>query len=163
MSSDNFGIGKWVAGITATVVSGVAVYYLTEAKPKPAPRPDPTPTISPDSSSSLPVEPPAAQSVEFTILNELGPGQVSEEVQVYINGQTVATLTVNQQQVTDSAKVELPEAGSYSYTLLADGIFFNQIGQTYRQQARGDGNVEVDEGGVFSLMITPHGVRMVSR
>jgi hypothetical protein len=158
MSSDSGGVGKWIAGIIAAIISGVAVYYLTEAnKPDPPPRPELPPTFPNSEPSSEPA------SIEFTVLNELGEIQVSEEVQIYMNGQLVANLIVNQQQVTASAKVKVPKAGSYNYTVLADGIFFDQFGQTYRQQGRGDGVIEVNAGSVFTLAITPHGVRLVPR
>jgi len=145
MSDQNTGIVKWIAGILATVIAGVIVYYLTEGQREP----------------TIPDRP--TEAVEFTILNQLGPMQVSEDVQVYIEGKLVANLLVNQQQATDSAKIKVSGVGNYAYTILADGVFMNQFSQPYRTQGRGDGVIEVSKGSVFELAMTPHGVRLISR
>jgi hypothetical protein len=143
MSDQNTGFGKWISGILATIIAGVIVFYLTEER-----RGDPP-------------NPPSR--VEFSVLNQLGPMQISEEVKVYIKDKLVANLTVNQQKTTDSARVEVSHVGSYSYTILADGIFQDQFGQSYRTQGQGDGVIEVSKGKVFELTITPYGLRLTPR
>ncbi|MDQ3805255.1 MAG: hypothetical protein M3416_15685 [Acidobacteriota bacterium] len=118
----------------------------------------PTPTSRPI--SDPPPSIPAKSAVAFTITNQLGPTQVSEDVQVYIKGELVANLMVNQDAPTASAEVEVPRSGRYAYTLIADGVF-EQFGLLQRAQGRGDGVIEVEEGGVFTLTLTPHGIRLV--
>lgn len=169
MGHDSGGVGKWIAGIVASIISGVAVYYLTVASKQagPIPTSDPTPTVSPSldlqPSPKLTTPPTSVQPIEFTILNELNPIQVSENVQIYIEGQPVANIVVNQQQVTASAKVQVPKSGIYNYTVLADCVFINQFGQIDRQQGRGDGVIEVSDGSIFMLTITPSGIKLFPR
>jgi hypothetical protein len=161
MSDESGSGGKWLLGVLATVVSGVAIYYLTEGR-----RPDPPPVVSPNTFVSTPaptvnLSTPTPEVVEITVTNALGPEQVSEDVQVYIEGRLVANLTVDQQSPKASTKVKVAGPGNYAYTLIADGYFVNQLGQTYRAQGRGDGVIEARQGSVFSLAITPHGLRMI--
>jgi hypothetical protein len=46
MSEHSGGVGKWLAGIVAAVISGVAVFYMTEGR-KTDPPPTPIPTNPP--------------------------------------------------------------------------------------------------------------------
>jgi hypothetical protein len=164
MSSESGSAVKWLLGILATVVSSVIVYYLTEGR-----RPNPLPEAPPISFNSTPspspsniiVVAPSPEVVEITVTNELGPEQVSEDVQVYIEGKLVANLMVDRQRPKTSANIQVARPGNYAYTLIADGVFVNQLGQMYQAQGRGDGVVEVREGSVFTLVITPHGPRMM--
>jgi hypothetical protein len=164
MSSESGSAVKWLLGILATVVSSVIVYYLTEAW-----RPNPLPVVPPISFNSTPlpspsniiVVAPSPEDVEMTITNTLGPEQVSEDVQVYIEGKLVANLMVDQKRPNASVKIKVARPGNYAYTLSGDAVFVNQLGQMYQAQGRGEGVVEVREGSVFTLVITPHGLRMI--
>jgi hypothetical protein len=158
-----------VWAIVTLLCAAIAAYGAIEAanrstqngssNPEPSTfNPDPPPTFTP-----RPAFTPETRSLEFSILNELGSTQVSEDVQVYIEGKLIAQLAVNQQKPTDSVKIRVPNSGNYSYTVIADGYFINQFGQIYRAQGRGDGIIEVREGSIFTLMVTQHGIRLVPR
>lgn len=99
-------------------------------------------------------------SLAFTITNVLGNMQISEEAHIYIEGQLKTTLLVNQQKTLVSSRIEVPKAGSYRYTVVADGVFADQYGQPYRSQGRGDGVIEVRDGSKFKLEATQHGIRI---
>lgn len=53
MSKSDSSVKGWIAGILATVVSGVAIYYLTEGR-KSNPEPEPITPTSPSTSPSQP-------------------------------------------------------------------------------------------------------------
>ena len=99
--------------------------------------------------------------IEFSIWNELPPRQVSEHIQVCIEGRLIAQLVVDQQKPNASVKIRVPNSASYSYTVVADGYFIDQFRQTYHNQARGDGVIEVSDGSIFILMLTPNGLTLV--
>ncbi|MCC5614185.1 hypothetical protein LC605_03655 [Nostoc sp. CHAB 5836] len=101
--------------------------------------------------------------IEFSIWNELAPRQVSEYIKVYIEGRLIARLVVDEQNPNASVKIRVPNSGSYSYRVLADGHFINQFGQTYHDQAFGDGVLEVSDGSIFILTLTPNGLTLVPR
>ena len=103
------------------------------------------------------------ENVEFTVVNELGLGQISEDVQIYIEGRLVGELLVDKEHNMVSIKINVSSSGSYPYVILADGVFVNQFGQLYRSRCRGDGVIEVNEGAVFRVALTPHGIRLVPR
>jgi hypothetical protein len=146
MTHNGHGTARWVSGIFGSIVAAVSIYYLTEGR---------------EPVSSVPATVPVPERrVGFRIVNQLGPNQVSEEVQVYVGGEPLTTLSVNQNYPEASANVSLPRPGEYAYTLIADGVFINEYGQTWREQARGDGTINVREDEVFALTVTPHGIRL---
>jgi hypothetical protein len=110
-----------------------------------------------------PVAPDPPKQVEFKVVNELAPTQVSEDLRIFVQGQWVADLVIDQKRPTATATITLPHAGSYSYALFAEGIFLDQFGQPQRQQGRGDGVIEVSNESVFAEEITPHGIRLLAR
>ena len=128
-----------------------------ENKSEPASSPIPTSTPQPVSEiSDVSLPTPVAEAVTFTITNELGPTQVSEDVQVYIEGRLVANLMVDRDKPVTSTELEVPQAGRYTYTIIADGYFLNEAGQIFRSQGRGDGVIEVSEHSSFAPTITAH-------
>ena len=158
MSDEKSGLGKWLAGILAAVISGVILYHLTDKKTPPQP-----PVVI-QTAKADPVPAPQPKPVKFKLVDNLdvAAGQVSEDVKVYIDGKLVADLSVNQSNLTDSTTVEVPKPGNYSYSLSSQ-VYVNQYGQLYPIQASGEGVIKVSEGSVFEFMYTPHGIKLEPR
>jgi hypothetical protein len=114
-------------------------------------------------SHSSPVAPVVQNQVEFRVEDELGLTQISEDIRILIQDRLAASLPVYQQRPKASATITVPRAGSYTYTVLADSIFEDQFGQIQRDQARGDGVIEVSVESVFGVTYTPHGIRLLPR
>jgi hypothetical protein len=68
----------------------------------------------------------SSQPLNFMIHDELGDGQVSEQVAVLINGRRVGSISVNDHYPTSEITVTVPSEGRYSYTTEAAGIFRNE-------------------------------------
>jgi hypothetical protein len=103
------------------------------------------------------------RAVTFIMLDELGQGQVSEEVKVYIEGRLVADLLVNLDRARSSVDVRVPRPGSYRYQIQASGIFLNQFGQPYPGEGAGEGLIDVEDGAVFAVELTPHGIKLIRK
>jgi hypothetical protein len=79
-------------GFSGSTVSEIAQAEETSAQTAPAPSPDP---------------------VHFTVRDELGELQITEQVTVHIDGRKVGTLTVDTVHPSSEVAVTLPEAGRY--------------------------------------------------
>lgn len=163
MSDEKSGFGKWLAGILAAVISGVILYHLTD-KQTPSPPPVVIQTAQADPITA-PVPAPQPKPVQFKVTDNLNLaiGQISEEVKVYIANDLVANLTVDQNNLADTATVEVPSSGRYSYKVLVNAYFVNQYGQTYPGQVAGEGIINVSRGSSFEVMLTPYGVKLEPR
>ncbi len=62
---------------------------------------------------------PAPGPVTVTIVDELGPGQISETVRVFFDGRDAGVLSVDGRKRTAALKATLPRAGRYEYTTQA--------------------------------------------
>jgi hypothetical protein len=108
----------------------------------------------PDAVSRAPLTPPVqaqAQPVTFTIADQLGDGQVSEQVTILLDGRRVGTLTVNQHYPYSELSVTVPRAGQYSYTAEAAAVFDIE-GELIEYYGAGQGMIEVEADKVFDLM-----------
>jgi len=100
------------------------------------------------------VAPPATVAppspVDFTIHDQLGAGQVSEQVTVVIDGRRVGTLTINQHYPASSVTVTVPQPGRYSYTVESAAVF-DVEGQLWERPGVGQGMIDVQAGQHFDL------------
>ncbi len=124
------------------------------------PEPRPATQKTSDAEKLVPAPSPVPP-VKFTLVDELGPQQIAENVRIYINDQLAASLLVNQQQTAVSTTVRVPRPGRYAYTIVADTVFVDLFGQMFRQQRQGNGIIEVSEGRVFGCVFTPSGVGLM--
>jgi len=113
-----------------------------------APSPAPMPLISTPIPSSPPSEP--ATPIDFTIRDELGDDQVSEQVTVVIDGRVVGTLTINQHYRNSMVSVTVPRPGQYSYTVEATAVFAGEDGE-FQYTGAGQGMIDVTSGRSFRL------------
>lgn len=82
--------------------------------------------------------------------DQLGQGQLSEQVTVLIDGKNVGNLTVNEQYPTSSLTVTVPHSGQHSYTAEAAAVFDIQ-GNPVEYTGAGQGMINVQRGQVYSL------------
>lgn len=85
--------------------------------------------------------------VYFTISDNLGEEQVSEQVTVVIDGRNVGDLTVNEEYPSSSITVTVPQEGRYSYTLDASAVF---KGSTREFSGVGQGTIDVKADKAFT-------------
>lgn len=93
-------------------------------------------------------------SVTFSLLDELGEGQVSEQVRVLIDGRERGTLTVNDRFPSARIRIDVPKAGQYGYDLEATAQFRDANGQVYEIVGVGQGIVAVEDGKTYKLVST---------
>ncbi|HYK05460.1 MAG TPA: hypothetical protein VE974_27155 [Thermoanaerobaculia bacterium] len=74
---------------------------------------------------------PTSQPIIFTVHDNLGPGQIAEQVTLLIDGTIVGTLNVSSEQPSATLTVKVPEAGRYSWSAEAQAIFAAPQGQTF--------------------------------
>ncbi len=68
--------------------------------------------------------------MNFTIRDPLGPDQISEEVNVKIDGKNAGTLTVDQNNRSDQINASVDEGeGKYDYSLASVSVFRDQSGR----------------------------------
>jgi hypothetical protein len=95
--------------------------------------------------------PPAVdEPVEFTLIDDLGQGEVSEQVTILIDGKDVGNLTVSQDYPHSRIMVTVPHAGQHSYTAEATTIFSSPQGP-FRYDGAGQGMIDVQRGKTYSL------------
>lgn len=128
-----------VWAIISVVVALIGAYATTHAGPPPTP----TLTVQPTAN-------PGANSIDFTIVDQLGPNQISEQVAVVIDGRSVGTLTVDTYHPTATLSVTVPDSGRYSYSASAEAVF-NIQGKPMQFFGTGQGMVSASSGTNFEL------------
>jgi hypothetical protein len=99
---------------------------------------------------------PPAQPIEFTIYNQLGEGEVTEQVTVLIDGKIKGQLTVDRGNPQSMLAVTVPGSGRYSYTIESRSVVEEQ-GNLYEFPGAGQGMITVESGKRFDLVATPSG------
>ena len=94
--------------------------------------------------------PPPDVPVEFNLIDDLGQGEVSEQVTILIDGKDVGNLTVNQEYPHCKIRVTVPRAGQHSYTAEATTTFSSPQGQ-FGYNGAGQGMIDVQPGKTYSL------------
>ncbi|HLJ26859.1 MAG TPA: hypothetical protein VKY85_09130 [Candidatus Angelobacter sp.] len=98
-----------------------------------------------------------ARPVEFTIYDQLGEGQVTEQVTVLIDGELKGQLTVDRRNPQSMLTVTVPHRGRYSYTIESRTRVVDADGNRKEYPGAGQGMVAVDAGKRFDLVGTPNG------
>jgi hypothetical protein len=88
--------------------------------------------------------------IDFTIHDQCGENQVSEQVTVLIDGRMVGNLSVNEQYSNASLTVTVPRPGRYSYTVESAAVF-NVDGYRREMRGAGQGMIAVDSGKQYDL------------
>lgn len=101
--------------------------------------------------SSAPSPAPGKAFVTFRIHNELGVGEISEQVRIILDDQMIGTLTVSTVHKQSELLATVPQEGRYSYQLSATAVFLMEDGSTREYVGTGAGYVNVAANANFSL------------
>ncbi len=91
------------------------------------------------------------QPITFQVTDELGEGQVSEQVHLLIAGKEVGDISVNEHYPSATITVSVPGEGRYQYSLTADARFLDDTGELQQLIGTGQGEIDVRRGKVFTL------------
>lgn len=104
------------------------------------------PTLLPHSAKEDPIE--------FTIHDQLGENEVSEQVTILLDGRRVGTLTISEEYPDAMISVTVPQTGRYSYTAEATTAFVFD-GERHQVIGAGQGTINVKPGKSFDLRGSP--------
>lgn len=90
------------------------------------------------------------ETVDFTLTDDLGEGEVSEQVTLLIDGKNVGDVTVNQDYPNSKLTITVPTAGFHSYTAEGTAVV-NWDGTLRRLPFAGQGMINVAAGKTYSL------------
>ena len=144
-----------VGRVARTVSAGVGLVFLAIGITGLAEEPPGAPTaqaqIAPQEQAPAPTGGQRAASIDFTVHDELGDLQITEQLKVYIDDRLVGTLTVDGVHPRSHIAVTVPEPGRYSYRLESTSTFDLDDGPADVPGA-GSGQVEVGAGDAFSVV-----------
>jgi len=86
--------------------------------------------------------------VDFTLTDELGDDELSEQVTILVDGKDVGNLTVNQDYPNSRLMVTVPRPGQHSYTAEAVAVF-NSQGTQVQYAGAGQGMIDVRQGKTY--------------
>jgi hypothetical protein len=108
---------------------------------------------------SSPTQPPSHdRPVHVALTDELGEGQVSEQVSVVFDGRNVGDLKVDADYPTAQLEITLPQAGRYDYTLASDTQELADDGRQNEITGSGTGSVLVADGDQFDVEMADNGL-----
>jgi len=109
------------------------------------------PTTSPQSGGDKAVvQAGREEPVEFTLTDQLGEDELSEQVTVLVDGKDIGNLTVNEAYPNSRLVVAVPTSGQHSYTAEATAIF-NDQGTPVQYAGAGQGMIDVQRGRSYHL------------
>jgi hypothetical protein len=112
-----------VVGLIA-VFGGIKTFYSGVSNRRGATRNEvPPPAQNADTSPPAPAET-AAAPIQFTIFDDLGAGQISESVSVFVDDQTepAGAITLTPQQAHGAAVINLPSAGRHAFRVKTESV-----------------------------------------
>ncbi len=114
---------------------------------------NPTARAPASTALSAPTGAPTArgETISFRIHDELGVGQVSEQVKVVINGRNVGSITVSAMHRNSELLVVLPHEDRYSYQLAANAVFIEDGDKLTEYIGIGEGYINPADGMHFAL------------
>ena len=95
--------------------------------------------------------PGAGAPVTVTLRDSLGDGQISEQVRVFVNGDEIGTLTVNDHYPSATLAVTVPKEGQYSYVLQARAVFADDENGMRELPGGGQGVINIKAGKTYEL------------
>lgn len=90
--------------------------------------------------------------VYFTIRNQLGEAQISEQVRVVIDDKLVGSITVSPEHPSSEISIATPQEGRYSYQLSVTAYFRDEKGNYFEHSGLGSGYINVRSGKIFSII-----------
>jgi hypothetical protein len=136
-------IARVVSGIAAVIFLLIGFGATSVADTGPAAPPATTSVENGGQTTSTPID--------FTVRDELGDGQLTEQITVNIDGRMVGTLTVDAVHPDATVTVTVPKPGQYDYSLDSRSTFDLDSGPT-EIPGHGAGTINVREGASFSVV-----------
>jgi hypothetical protein len=147
-----------VGWVTRVVSAVVGAFFLVLGFPGiTAPDGPGIPSAQAEAINRAPTTPTAATTattqapVDFVIRDELGEGQITEQITVHIDGRMVGTLTVDAVHPSSSLTVTVPKPGAHEY-ILDSRTTFDDGGQPVEVPGHGSGQIDVRAGASFSVV-----------
>jgi hypothetical protein len=91
-----------------------------------------------------------AKPIDFTITDQLGTGQITEQVTILIDGKFAGQLTVDARNPQTTISVNLPSAGLHSYTVESTTLVEGH-GASQEYRGAGQGMIDVEAGKQFDV------------
>jgi hypothetical protein len=98
-----------------------------------------------------------AAPVHFSIADQLGDGQVSEQVAVIVDGRRAGVLTISMDYPGSEVDVTVDAPGRHDYPLDVTSVEADGTGGTYQYETSGQGTIEVHPGDVFQVVAAGSG------
>jgi hypothetical protein len=140
-------IGLLSRGVSGVMGLGLLLVAVGMAAQPAQPSPTPSPSPSPSSGGS----------VNVTIHDELGEGQVNEQVNLVMGGRAVGDLTVNREFPEAAIEVTLPSEGRQDYTLQSRSHHLAMDGTEVVIDGSGQGSISVEDGDEFDVQYADNG------
>ena len=143
-------------GRVARAVSGVTgvLFLLVGFAVSSVASPNPPPTPPPDFNGDT------AGLIHLTMQDQLGEGQITEQIAVHVDGRMVGTLTVDEVNPTSTLTVTLPKAGQYDYSLDSTTVFDDSQGPI-EVPGHGAGTLDARDGAALSVTYEDGGDHLV--
>jgi hypothetical protein len=143
-------------GRIARAVSGVTgvLFLLIGFAVSGAASPNPSPTPAPVSSGDM------TGPIHLTMQDQLGEGQITEQIAVHVDGRMVGTLTVDEVNPASTLTVTLPKAGQYDYSLDSTTVFDDGEGPI-EVPGHGAGTLDARDGAALSVSYEDGGDHLV--
>jgi hypothetical protein len=100
---------------------------------------------------------PAPEVARFRLHDELGDGQVTEQVTIVFDGRQVGDIKVNEDFPTGTLEVTVPHAGAYDYTLASETEELLDDGTLGVIDGAGQGRITVTDGGDYDVQMADSG------
>jgi hypothetical protein len=102
-------------------------------------------------------DPETSTLIHFTVTDELGDAQVTEQVSIVLDGRRVGDLTVDQDNPASSMQHSLRGPGQYSYTLSSWSREYAFDGTEVAVQGSGQGTITIEDGDVLAVQFADNG------
>jgi hypothetical protein len=142
-----------VGWVTRVVSAVVGAFFLTIGFPGITATDAPAGLASAQAEGTRPAATTATTTqapVDFVIRDELGEGQITEQISVHIDGRMVGTLTVDAVHPSSSLTVTVPKAGTHDYILDSRTTFDGD--EPVEIPGHGSGQIDVRAGASFSVV-----------
>lgn len=135
-----------VARVLATAVGAVCMLLGLGVTNLDNPRRGPDPATAAQISANT-----ATGPVHFTVHDDLGDTQVSEQVSVIVDGRHVGDLTINGDFPTSNLDISVDQPGRHDYTLGASSEELAADGSVVERDGTGQGTIMVEAGESFHV------------
>jgi hypothetical protein len=146
-------VARAVSGVTGVLFLLIGFAVSGAASPNPSPTPAPATTAAASNGGT-------ASPIHLAVQDQLGEGQITEQIAVHIDGRMVGTLTVDEVNPSSTLTVTLPKAGQYDYSLDSTTVFDHSEGPI-EVPGHGAGTLDARDGAALSVNYEDGGDHLV--